>query len=285
MTDEDNDGLAAEYALGTLDARERAQADERARTDPEFAAAVQSWEKRLGELHAMVEAAEPPPHLWDRIKEQLGEAGESAAIRLPEIPQPAAAPAGAGREAAVIRYLRRQVGQWQGATAAVSMLAAALAAIVVTAALAPGRLPEALRPPPKIVEVVRTVEAPVPAPSRFVAVLQSSPSAPAFILTVDLATRNLTVRRVGAEQQPGRSYELWLVSDRFPAPRSLGLVGAAEFSQPPALAAYDPGTISEATYAVSLEPEGGSPTGAPTGPVLWTGKLVESLPPPPDRSH
>jgi anti-sigma-K factor RskA len=30
---------------------------------------------------------------------------------------------------------------------------------------------------------------------------------------------------------------------------------------------------------VSLEPEGGSPTGAPAGPALYAGKLVESVPP------
>jgi anti-sigma-K factor RskA len=29
---------------------------------------------------------------------------------------------------------------------------------------------------------------------------------------------------------------------------------------------------------VSLEPEGGSPTGLPTGPVLFTGKLVQATP-------
>ena len=33
-----------------------------------------------------------------------------------------------------------------------------------------------------------------------------------------------------------------------------------------------------ATYAVSLEPEGGSPTGLPTGPVLFTGKLIQATP-------
>ena len=87
---------------------------------------------------------------------------------------------------------------------------------------------------------------------------------------------------MSAEQPAGKSYELWLVSDRFPAPRSLGLVGADEFSRP-ALAGYDPATISGATYAVSLEPEGGSPTGAPTGPVLWGGKLIEAYCRPPRR--
>jgi anti-sigma-K factor RskA len=119
----------------------------------------------------------------------------------------------------------------------------------------------------------------VPVPSRFVAVLQSSPDAPAFIMTVDLAQRSLTVRRVSAEEQAGKSYELWLVSDKYPAPRSLGLIGTREFTQVPALQAYDRNTIENATFAVSLEPEGGSPTGVATGPVLFSGKLLEAVPP------
>jgi anti-sigma-K factor RskA len=36
--------------------------------------------------------------------------------------------------------------------------------------------------------------------------------------------------------------------------------------------------LNAATYAVSLEPEGGSPSGAPTGPVLYTGKLIQATP-------
>jgi anti-sigma-K factor RskA len=85
------------------------------------------------------------------------------------------------------------------------------------------------------------------------------------------------VRRVAGGPPPGKSYELWLVSDRFPAPRSLGLVGTSDFTKP-TLANYDPAVISNATYAVSLEPEGGSPNGQPTE-VLFAGKLIESEPP------
>jgi anti-sigma-K factor RskA len=182
----------------------------------------------------------------------------------------------------VVSFTRR-LRRWRGGAIGFGALAAALAGIVVTAAVAPERLPAPLRPKPKVEtvevtrEVVRTVE--VPAPSRFVAVLQGSPDAPAFIMTVDLAQRSLTVRRVSAEEQTGKSYELWLVSDKYPAPRSLGVIGAGEFTQVPALQAYDQNTIESATFAVSLEPEGGSPTGIVTGPVLFSGKLLEAVPP------
>ena len=54
-------------------------------------------------------------------------------------------------------------------------------------------------------------------------------------------------------------------------PRSLGLVKAqAERLSLPAGA-----NIEKASFAVSVEPEGGSPTGAPTGPVLYSGQLVK----------
>ena len=36
----------------------------------------------------------------------------------------------------------------------------------------------------------------------------------------------------------------------------------------------DPAIMSDTLFAVSLEPEGGSPTNQPTGPVMFTGKLV-----------
>ena len=46
------------------------------------------------------------------------------------------------------------------------------------------------------------------------------------------------------------------------------------FTQSPLLAAYDKETIDDATYAVTLEPKGGSPNDEPTGSVLYLGKLV-----------
>ena len=121
--------------------------------------------------------------------------------------------------------------------------------------------------------------APARAPQdRLVAVLQPGPTGPAFLLTLDTQQRTLTVRKVSATAEAGKSYELWLVSDQLKTPRSLGLVGTGEFTQRPLLASYDKATIDSATYAVSLEPEGGSPTGVPTGPVLYLGKLVEATP-------
>jgi anti-sigma-K factor RskA len=67
--------------------------------------------------------------------------------------------------------------------------------------------------------------------------------------------------------------ELWLIpSDGKPRP--VGLLNAEKpvaIAHPQALAAL---TASGSTLAVSLEPPGGSPTGAPTGPVIGAGKLT-----------
>jgi anti-sigma-K factor RskA len=163
-------------------------------------------------------------------------------------------------------------------------MAAALVAVVAVQVTNPDLLPAGLRPktpPPQIVQV----QAPAtPASGQYVAVLQQKDgTSPAFILTVDAASKNFTVRRVGATPEPGKSYELWLVSDKLQRPRSLGVIGSNDFTRA-ALAAYDTDTVNKATYAVTVEPEGGSPTGVATGPIVFTGKLIETVPPaPPPR--
>src|SRR5262249_41066085 len=199
-------------------------------------------------------------------------------------PRPQVAPAAPERAAAPtaqIIALSRRAGRWRGAALAIAALAAAFAGIVVVREVRPELMPDPLKPRvvEKQVEVIKTVEVPSPKPAQYVAVLQRDAASPAFLLTFDLEKRTLTVRTVRAERQPGKTYELWLVSDRFNAPRSLGLIGDEQFTQRAQLANYDAVTINRATYAVSVEPEGGSPTGSPTGPVLFTGKLIQATPP------
>jgi anti-sigma-K factor RskA len=305
--------LAAEYVLGTLELDEIEQAEQLIASDPEFAAMVREWERRLGELNVMVGAVEPPAETFDKIKERIGSTVQPAEIHLPDpaaarpLPRLGSAPqldmsftraarpappldsdaANADGEAPVseqggnVVMLTRRVRASRQTAGALAALAAAVCAVFVTSLVRPDLMPEPLRPKPQVVEVVRTVEKEVEKqvdrPNRFVAVMQRDSVSPAFILTVDLEARTMTVRRVAAETQADKSYELWLVSTRFGTPRSLGLVGDNEFT-PARLASYEPNTISDAVYAISLEPTGGSPTGQPTGPVLWTGKLIEALP-------
>jgi anti-sigma-K factor RskA len=290
MTDfDDQDALAAEYVLGTLDSDERSEAAARAEADAEFAARVQYWEHRLGSLSVMVDEVEPGPALWEKIRAGIGEGTQTGEIRLPGVSPEAAVLAPVHAGGAEIVDLSRRVRRWRGASAGLAAMAALLAIFVAVGELAPGRLPSRLQPGgPAPVQTAQTqqpsVQSPQPTPvatnaGRFVAVLQKDANSPAFLLTVDTDSRMLTVRRVAAEQEPGKSYELWLVSDQLPAPKSLGVVGQDEFTQHRMAAADDADMMKAATYAVSLEPQGGSPSGAPTGPVMYLGKLMEAMPP------
>ena len=92
MSDVDHtDALAAEYVLGTLDSEEREQARALLGADTAFAGKVVQWERRLGELHLMVEPVEPDTKIWARIKSKMPESQSRSNARLPEahIPEPA----------------------------------------------------------------------------------------------------------------------------------------------------------------------------------------------------
>src|SRR5581483_3844201 len=70
---EDHIALAAEYALGTLDADERAQVATMMAVDQEFAAVVQAWQFRLGVLNQMVGTIEPRPMVWENIQREIAQ--------------------------------------------------------------------------------------------------------------------------------------------------------------------------------------------------------------------
>ena len=69
---EDQIALAAEYALGTLDAEERVQAETMMSADKEFAAMAEAWQHKLGVLNQMVGSVEPRPIVWENIKAAIG---------------------------------------------------------------------------------------------------------------------------------------------------------------------------------------------------------------------
>jgi anti-sigma-K factor RskA len=282
---EDHIALAAEYALGTLDADERAQVETMMAVDTEFTAIVRDWEHRLGALNQMVGSVEPRPIVWENIKAAIGHsAGQQAPLALPEAPVAAAPPPAAdARPVAAdnsnVIQLTGRVRRLRGIASIASALAAALVAMLAVQVYRPELLPEALRPKPRI----QTVEVKTPAPppvssAQYVALLQRDGGSPAFILTVDAATKNFTVRKVGADPEPGKSFELWLNSDRLPQPRSLGVIGGSDFTARPVLADFDASTINTATYAVTVEQAGGSPSGQPTSAPIYTGKLIETVP-------
>jgi len=284
--DEDREGLAAEYVLGTLDAGERAQADALLTTDAEFAAVVRQWERRLGELNVMVAPIEPPAPVWDKIVASIAAAGPAGPMRLPDVAAPAAVPAEQGPSAEIIDLTQR-MRRWRGLTVMTGALAASVVAIVIAREYRPDVLPADWRPKPQMVErvvekpveVVREVVREVPAarPAQFVAVFQKDEQSPAFVMSVDIEKRIVTVRQVAAERFADKSYELWIATAPGVAPRSLGVLGNDDFTVRATLAAYDPAVINNATFGISEEPLGGSPTGQPTGRVIHA-KLVQVTP-------
>jgi anti-sigma-K factor RskA len=281
---EDHIALAAEYALGTLDGDERAQVETMMSVDKDFTAMVEAWQYRLGALNQMVGSVEPRPEVWDRIKTAAGLSEPQAPLVLPETPTPTPAapevsePAAIADNSNVIR-LSSQARRWRNIATFTTAIAAALVAMLAVGAYQPDLLPDAIRPKPRTQAVeVKTPSAPVPS-AQYVAVLQKEGGSPAFILTVDAATKNFTVRKVGASAEPGKSFELWLISDKLPQPRSLGVIGGGDFTTRPVLTSYDADLINTATYAVTVEQAGGSPDGKPHSAPIFTGKLIETVPP------
>jgi anti-sigma-K factor RskA len=229
------DVLAGEVVLGTLDAAERVAVAARRRREAPLDAAIEAWEERLGPLTETLPAVPPEPGLWPRIEARI-DAGT-----------------GADDGARRIVLLERSARRWRRAAIAASALAACLlVAIGVREVLLP--------------QTAKT----------YVAVFQKDDASPAFLLTVDLDTRMLSIRAVAAEPQPGKSYQLWIASDKLgPAPQSLGLIEVKAGITQRELGRFDRALVEKATFGVSLEPAGGSPTGKPTGPAFHA-RLIET---------
>ncbi|KTT75491.1 anti-sigma factor [Sphingomonas endophytica] len=234
MTPDDR-ALAAELVLGLLDDAEQAAARARMLSDRAFAAEVAHWQAWLMPLaHGWPEEA-PPPALEPRIM---------AAI---DTPLPGATRRGWARAAGL---------------AAVA-LAAAIVALVAgpfhTSAPAPA-------PAPAVGER--------PALLAALAVTDGQQAEGRGALAVAIEPEAGVVRvSPGAGVPARRSAELWAIAEGR-APVSLGLLAADGTSRVTVPAAARALLRSGVTLAVSVEPEGGSPTGAPTGPVVAAGVIA-----------
>ncbi|WP_072384421.1 anti-sigma factor domain-containing protein [Novosphingobium sp. NDB2Meth1] len=112
--------------------------------------------------------------------------------------------------------------------------------------------------------------------------------APAPVLRASIAGDSGVVATIAYNQTAGdltiapgkldvgkHAAELWII----PAdgtPRSLGTIDPAQPATRPARASVRRLIARGSTFAISLEPRGGSPTGLPTGPILGTGKISGS---------
>lgn len=232
--------LAGEYVLGTLSAAERAEAERLLLANPDFAAEVRLWRRRLDPLNAGIAPVAPPPQLWSRIEASMGGAASAPASA-------SASPTG------VVVELRRKVGIWRTATIAVTALAAALALTLFLGPQLRGTAPE-----------------------QYVAVLDSPEGPTSIVVEVNAATGIVTAYSVAATAPPDRSLELWYIGDGQ-RPRALGVLDDVGAQIEVAIATIPDFSPSGAIFAVTDEPRGGSPTGDPTGPVVLVGGLVRAL--------
>ena len=187
----EREALAAEYVLGTLDPEGRRQAERLIAEDPDFAKLVGVWNQRLGLLLQAIPSETPSAEVWQRIQAAL-EARAPATLAAPRRPIPPQK----------VPLLER-LGFWRWCTLGASAVAAALALYIAVQPIVPPAGPT----------------------GRYVAVLNQDGSDPAWLVTVDLTTQQLTIRPVAeaAAGEPDKALELWLVAaDGAEPPRSLG---------------------------------------------------------------
>jgi anti-sigma-K factor RskA len=107
---------------------------------------------------------------------------------------------------------------------------------------------------------------PAPGPQLVAALNAPQARQSGWIATAD--RDGLILRNIGGGAPPaGRVFELWSIAAGTKTPVPLGVIPAAG-SLKLATAGI---ALADATLAVSIEPPGGSPTGAPTGPVVYVG--------------
>ena len=143
-----------------------------------------------------------------------------------------------------------QLAFWRGLSAIASVAAISLAVLLAS--------PGPVQPPVVVVLSATT-------PPGGGAVVSAS-----FVASISGDGRAMVTKPlINVSLEANQALELWAVPASG-APRSLGLISASGAT----VVQKDRVLQGAAVLAVSLEPPGGSPTGAPTGPILYAGKLA-----------
>jgi anti-sigma-K factor RskA len=282
LDDRDERSLAAaEYVLGTLAAPEHAAVHARLATDAALRAEVYAWQDRLLPLAGQVPAIEPDAALWTRIAERLATPPAAASAPAPSpSPSPASAPSAAAAAAAAAApapapapspspspspaplpfdpartlqpaandALWRSLRRWR-ATAVLGMAASLVLATLL---------------------VLRPAEQPV----RYITLLQAPETQrTGWVVETITGDRIRLVPIVAGTTVPtGKSLQFWTKPQGAERPTSLGLVQPGARVDLPVM--RSPGVGEQQLFELTLEPEGGSPTGLPTGPILYVGRSV-----------
>jgi anti-sigma-K factor RskA len=235
--------LAAEYVLGTLHGRSRLRFEQILQSDAALRREVERWQNDLypGLLDALPEHS-PPERIWQVISSQTRNV----------VPFRSVAPRSIRSEDIDTSQQRSRVREnWQQlATAAVLLLTVYL---VLDVAVFP--------PAPPAAQVLQVT-------------LSDSAALPAWSVSLERAQRQLSVRTLRTQTlTAANSFELWMLPGADQPPVSLGLIPPSGETTL-ALTAEQSATLLQAGgLVVSLEPAGGSPTGQPTGPILYQGVI------------
>ena len=232
--------LSAAHALGTLRAGARRRFEALAREQAVVRASALLWQERLSAFVELAPAVEPAPAVWTRIRNRVDaeQASERAAIAAARRPAPPRV------------SWWSNLALWRGA-AAFGLAASVVLGILSQQGAGTGA-----------------------APMQYVAVLADDRAAASMLVTVDVRSGQLTMQRVGAYREAAdRSLQLWALPPGR-APQSLGVLQSEGTGM---TLAVDAATLRQSpALAISLEPRGGVPgAGGPTGPVLFTGALIQ----------
>jgi anti-sigma-K factor RskA len=240
---DDHDDLAADYVMGLLDPAEDARAERLMATDVSFARAVSAWRERLADFDATAEPVAPSPALWNRIAESI-----------------AAAP---GRHSELRVRLWDNIRFWRAAAISGAVAASLLMALAI------GGLATSWRLRSDLAELAQ--RKPV-----YVAVLVNDTTREAGALVNAFADGRVELVPLRSiDVPPGRALQVWTLWDRAVGPKSVGLTGQSR-AMPLDLKSL-PATVRDQLFEITLEPEGGSPTGRPTGPILFKGNAAQTL--------
>lgn len=107
---------------------------------------------------------------------------------------------------------------------------------------------------------------------RLVAALESAESDVRYLAVYDADEDRISLSRSSGTPGPDQVFELWKI-DGDAAPVSLGVLPSGEQITLGLVAESRDRLGQGMVLAISIEPEGGSPTGQPTGPVVAVGAL------------
>ena len=234
---QDLEARVHDYVLGLLSPEEAASVERALHEDAALRLETLDLRERLLDLDVSAKPEDLPDDLWARIEAEIE--GGAEAREADEAP---VVDLGAHRKAAA-KPVR---GYWQG------FATAAIASSLLFMALTGGFF------------ALRSVPEPV-----VIAVLLDSEANPGVIVEAFGEDRVRILPLVDIPVPAGRALEVWTLPDPETGPVSLGLLPAAADAS---LGGFDlPRPNAEQLYEITLEPETGSPTGRPTGPVLFKG--------------